>query len=552
MKRVLHFSARALRAIILTVVLLLVAGAIFLNSNYFDSIIKDLIETKGGPAIRRDINVGTVAFNPFKLDVLLKDFTIGNDPRSPESPFFTSEEIYARVSWRHLMRGKLRIREVRLKKPVLNLIFYEKSRGAGNNFPTRAKKEVQEKKRELDIIVSQADVQNMTIVMDQRRFPLSFSVKDLQARVNYDFIQNNYAATTSFKSGFLKIQHYEFWKFDMKAEYRIVGNHLSFDKLNFVSAGSKFYLTGDMYASNKPFFDMIIRPSNIDLSQAKYMFHLGPEMDGKGIFRGQYRGTFEKFVLKGACNFQNFIFYKLPIDQAIFNIDLTENRLDVSNIKASMFEGAYNGTFAIAPLKGKSVFTADAKWKNWDGRRLGRFIRMADMILPVKASGSANLRWEEGRSKDMTGDVRFKLEPHEALTADLAIEAERSRFNNALFQKAYVLPAYNETEFRLEGRQMRDLKSHLQTPYTTMDVSGTIDFSGEANLDVVSHTTKIAEIDLLFHHLQAYFSGRPARTQEFWAVRGAADFTGKLDATVWNPFRPRLTGEVIAGDVVYH
>ncbi|HJZ10527.1 MAG TPA: hypothetical protein VJ521_00155, partial [Acidobacteriota bacterium] len=180
------------------------------------------------------------------------------------------------------------------------------------------------------------------------------------------------------------------------------------------------------------------------------------------------------------------------------------------------------------------------------------FIRMADMILPVKASGSANLRWEEGRSKDMTGDVRFKLEPHEALTADLAIEAERSQFNNALFQKAYVLPAYNETEFRLEGRQMRDLKSHLQTPYTTMDVSGTIDFSGEANLDVVSHTTKIAEIDLLFHHLQAYFSGRPARTQEFWAVRGAADFTGKLDATVWNPFRPRLTGEVIAGDVVYH
>ncbi len=37
---------------------------------------------------------------------------------------------------------------------------------------------------------------------------------------------------------------------------------------------------------------------------------------------------------------------------------MTENWLDITNIKAKMFDGSYDGTFSIAPLKGTSVFKA--------------------------------------------------------------------------------------------------------------------------------------------------------------------------------------------------
>jgi translocation and assembly module TamB len=84
------------------------------------------------------------------------------------------------------------------------------------------------------------------------------------------------------------------------------------------------------------------------------------------------------------------------------------------------------------------------------------------------------------------------------------------------------------------------------------DFDGTIDFSGEADLNVRTSSQKIPELDLLFHHLQSYFKGNPIAAQEFWAVKGAADFQGKLDKTVWSPFDPRITGQVQARNVFYH
>src|SRR3972149_3535213 len=402
MKRVLHLSAKALKATLLTVVFLLLAVAIFLNSNFFDRILQDLIQTKGSQAVQREFTMDSVAFNPFKLDVRLRNFRLENDVRSPEVPFFAAEEIYARVSWRHLLAGKIRIREVRLKKPILNATFYEKQRGAGNNIPTGKKQEGEKKKGGIDFIISQVDAENMTIVMDHLRVPISFSVKELQTLEKCDDQQHNHAATTSFQDGYLKITHFDLWKFDMMANYRIIGDRVSFERLHLTSPRSKFYMAGEMYTPKKPFFDMRFR-SHIDLKQTKEIFHFGMEMAGRGTFRGVYKGTFERFRMQGTGNFHNFVFYSLPIDQATFDLDMTDNWLNVSNIRSSMFDGSYDGTFAMAPLRGNAIFNATANWKNWDERKLCRFIRMSDMVLPVKGSGSAALRWAEIGLKDMTG-----------------------------------------------------------------------------------------------------------------------------------------------------
>ncbi len=130
--------------------------------------------------------------------------------------------------------------------------------------------------------------------------------------------------------------------------------------------------------------------------------------------------------------------------------------------------------------------------------------------------------------------------------------AETSDFDNSLYSQPFVLPVKNETTFRIEGKQLRNIQSITQTPYTRTEVEGTIDMSGQADLMVRSHSEKIPEIDLIFHHLFAYFRNDPASEQEFWRVTGKADFEGRLIETVWSPFRPRIIGNVIGRETTYH
>src|SRR5262249_3827546 len=132
MRRVFHISAKAVKYLLTGIVFLLLALSIFLNSNYFDNLIKNLIQTKLSKAIKRTVTVDAVEFNPFFLDVRLKNFSIGNDPRGdPKIPFFRADEIYARVSWRYVVAGKVRISKVRLTHPELFVEFYPESKGGG-------------------------------------------------------------------------------------------------------------------------------------------------------------------------------------------------------------------------------------------------------------------------------------------------------------------------------------------------------------------------------------------------------------------------------------
>jgi translocation and assembly module TamB len=549
MKRFFHISAKILKVLFLTILLLLVALAIFLNSSIFDSIIKKQIQTRLGKAINRKVTVDSVAFNPFNLDIYLRNFTIGNDPRSPDLPFFKAKEIYADVSWQNLFAGRVRVSKVRLVDPELNILFYKEG---GNNWPKTKPKAKTNKKSGINFAVSQVDCDNMTVTYNRLKNPtIDFSVYDLEAFVEYDETQRNYVATTHFRDGKLKIADYEFFQFDLEARYRIAGGHVLFERLFFLGPRTKFYMAGDMSNFKDPFFDFRFR-SRINLDQARQMFHFGPEMSGSGNFRATFKGTFGKFHMVGLGDFRDFMFYLMPIDHATFNLDMTDNSLDVTKIHASMFGGSYDGNFSIGPLKGHSIFKTDAKFRNWDGRRLTRFIKMENMVLPIKGSGEAKLRWDEGHLKDMVGDFHFAMEPTQGTQADLAAEAERTDFDNSLYLRPYVLPVRNDTRFRIEKRQLREIDSHLETPYTTADFRGTIDFSGAADLQVQSRSAKIPEIDLLFHHLQSYFTHKPIQRQEFWEVRGAADFDGRLTETVWSPFEPRLNGHVIAHNVLYH
>ena len=549
MRRVLHFSAKTLKFVFLTALFLTLAVVIFLNSNFFDSYVRTLIETRLSGVVKRQLRVESVAFNPFRLDVRLRNFSMENDPRSPEIPFFTAEEIYARVSLRQLISGQIVVSEVRLVKPMLSIFMYEKDRGGGTNWPQIRRST--EKKTKTRVEISKVDIDNMTVVFEQRRVPISFKTRDLEAFVEYDPVEKNHLVTTNFKDGFLKITKFEFWQFDMEAVYRLVAGRVLFQKLHFLSPRTKFFMAGEMSNLKDPFFDMRFR-SIINLEEAREMFHFGPQMAGTGRFRAHYKGTFGDFRMLGTGNFHDFTFYTLPIQAARFDLDMTENSLKVTDIDADMFRGKYLGTFAIAPLKGHSVYRANAVLKNWDGAALGEFVHMRDMILPVLASGTAAIRWEENATRDMTGTFKLEMEPKSGVPYELVHQAEATNFDPALYRRPFHLPFAGETEFRIGGRKLFDLRAHFDAPFTAIDADGTIDFSGQANLNVRTSTTRIPEMDLLFHYLQSYFRGTPASLQEFWKVRGEADFAGKLDGTVWSPFQPRITGEVVAKNVFYH
>src|SRR5262249_35175976 len=190
-----------------------------------------------------------------------------------------------------------------------------------------------------------------------------------------------------------------------KAAYRIIGDRITFEKLFLLSNKSKFFMAGELYNFKKPFFDFRFH-SHLDLGQARQMFHLGPEMSGGGFYKAVYKGTFENFQMQGSGDFKKITFYDLPIDTTTFDLDMTENWLDITNIKSTMFDGTYDGAFSIRPLKGNAIFKASGTMQNWDGLKLCRFIRMNDMRFPVKASAKTAIEWtKHGGIKNLTGTM---------------------------------------------------------------------------------------------------------------------------------------------------
>src|SRR5207249_7226244 len=172
-------------------------------------------------------------------------------------------------------------------------------------------------------------------------------------------------------------------------------------------------------------------------------------MSGNGNFQRKFDGTLADFRMKGAGEFRDFTFYALPINRATFELDMTDDWLNVTNIQASMFDGGYSGDISINPLHGRLIFKTSAIFKRWDGKLLGRFVHMNNMIIPIKGSGEAKIQWAES-VKDMTGDFHFVMEPYEGAPVDLPAEAEQTSFDNKLYSRPFVLPARNDIRFRIE------------------------------------------------------------------------------------------------------
>src|SRR5262249_55506200 len=163
------------------------------------------------------------------------------------------------------------------------------------------------------------------------------------------------------------------------------------------------------------------------------------------------------------------------------------------------------------------------------------------------------IEWtKHGGIKNLTGTMEVTTTPYGNANQDLALAAEKTRFDASLYKEPFVIPFTSQTQFPFDQRQLRHILCHFQTPYTRSDIAGTIDLAAAPDLAVNSRTAKITEVDLIFHHLQSYFDQKSAAKQDFWGVAGSADFKGKLTKTVWSPFKPEMTGTVLARSTYYH
>src|SRR5262249_61106860 len=117
------------------------------------------------------------------------------------------------------------------------------------------------------------------------------------------------------------------------------------------------------------------------------------------------------------------------------------------------------------------------------------------------------IEWtKHGGIKNLTGTMEVTTTPYGNANQDLALSAEKTRFDASLYKEPFVIPFTSQTQFRFDQRQLRDIVYHFETPYTRFDIAGTIDFSGAADLEVNSRTASITQVNRIFHHRQSSFA----------------------------------------------
>ena len=343
-------------AIGVLVLALFISAAIYLTSDSFRSWARGRIVTQLEDATGGKVEIGDLKWNLSKLEFDLHNVTIHGLEQSGEVPYAHADRLLIRVKILSFMRREVGLRWLQIEKPVIHLIVYP---GGHTNQPTPkvvAKRGENPVQRLFEIDVRHAEANGGTLIVNEQRLPLDFSVNDLHASMDHVVgTTQRYDGKVSLSSMTAKYATFLPTQANAELEFSLYPNKLDLRGFHMVSGKSKVDASGSLVDFLKPVVQVTYRAS-LDGTELGKMAKLsdlrGGVMDVQGTahYEADSFGSIGKLVLHD-LDYRAGQFRLRNIDAAS-DFTLNERDLKLTHVVGRVFGGIVKGDITIIDFTG--------------------------------------------------------------------------------------------------------------------------------------------------------------------------------------------------------
>lgn len=328
--------------------LLLIAAAWYVNSSGFhqrvrDAIIADLEQMTGGR-----VEVRSIQWKLWSLEVELRDVTIHGLEPAGEPPYAHADRIYAQLKVLEWTTANLGIRYVEVDNPVVHLMTF--ADGTTNQPSPRLSASGAPIQGLFALEVDRAEVRNGELVVNNRASDFDVSANDLKFAMAYATGAERYDATLSADRIETRFHDYRPFASSLEVEASLWPAKAELKTLKWVSGHSDLTVSGTLADYNHPHIELTYA-GHAEAALVAKIAHMEPVRGGAIELSGNASYTPETFASAGRLAVRNFSWndgtVRVNGAEASSRFSIAPQEILLPDIQAHFLGGSANGSVEV-------------------------------------------------------------------------------------------------------------------------------------------------------------------------------------------------------------
>lgn len=543
-KRIIVRSALALLALVLIV---LVGGYIFVHTGLFRRIVVSKIAQKVQQSTSEQLTIGNLGINWSTLTVNLHNVVL-RKPMSAMPTFFSCPDLSASIKILSLWHAKFAVEQVVLSQPVVHIFVGPNGQ---DNLPHSTAtmkprrpglKPASSSSRSAPGKIFSVGIRHFVINSgridyNDRKYPVSVDLQDLQANARLDFAAQAYRGSISYDRGRVSAPHISPFSQNLQMKFVATRSELRVTSLQLQAGRTRLHVQGTVVNYARPrvtatYQAVIFTP---DLARVLRSTSI-PEGDisTTGILRyhsGTQRPFLDAIYAEGEMDSPEIVAHltnvSVPARDVRANYILEHGSIRVPDVAGYALGGSLKGSFSMADLATRREAQVRAT------------VRGASLAQLMRFAPSKRLR-----SVGLTGRTDAEVQAAWTRTFGSTVAYVRARIYGPLTSPSPgTIPLNGFLDVRYNAARDRAdfAPSNLKSEHATISFHGTL--SKNSTLTVNATETELAELSPLISALTAGNGKSNLSTLDSLGLRGSVTFTGSVQGS---PKSPRISGQLSA------
>jgi hypothetical protein len=502
-----------LRLFVLVLVFLVLAGYAVWNSERFQTLFQGVSQTRLSEVLGRPVTFRQVEFRFLPPSLLLADVRIGNDPRLPDEPFLSADEVSIGGGL-SLSGQELRLGRIRAVRPKIALVQFP---DGSWNLPPGIDRPA--RKGGLKVRVGEVVVQRGEFELAGRKMELDVTLQDFTGNLA-GIGEDHYSGALASRRMTLTLPDAEPIVSDLTARFHVEpGSGIVFERVRLNGSFGSLTAAG-MIETGGARKTTLVASGDVSITEIERIFHSRLGFLGNGRIDARLEipagGDFRIAgrVLSPRIDAKGFL-----LENFEASVDARPEELVAKIERASYAGGDATGVVRIASLVSKPrLFTVALEGR---GLSLERFF--TDLDLPgTGLSGAADvtlaLRFpEQAGIEHADGGGMLELHPGPAAS---------------IVPGRHGLPTGGGGPLSIADGVIGFEGVVLKLPQSTIDLTGGLKIGEwKPDFDFALKSRDLSEVDRFYQNIVAATGGRP----EPLGVEGTGEATGHLAGEWGNP-----------------
>jgi len=539
-----HFAFRFTRLGVVILATLLAVSIVATLTIDLGPGLRAMAEREGSKRVGRPLRIGRLGVRLLNGKFMLEDLSIGG-LSSTDRPFLRAQRIDVSLTWEAMFRREVLLESVEMSDWHMVIEQWPGGRHSFPKFNTGGGGG----RRRFVTTTRHVRTTKGEVTFEDHGTPWSAVARNLDVTVTNSGV---YRGVATFHGGTIQIQQYLPMTTAMKADFRVEGGNLHFERISLTTDGAESSITGVADLARWP--EQTYRVNSVvDFKRMRELFFAKEHytVSGEGRFAGVFHlfkggrsltGEFSSDVAGLNVGGHDYRFPELK-----GRVSWLPDRLDVTDTALRFYGGTAKLKYSIAPIgrPQPARATFDAEWNGVDLASYSDFLRMEGVRLAGRWSGRNLLGWPLGRFREHTGDGYSEVVPPNltqvlsgARASGLPSGPEQEGAHPAIGH----LPIAGHVTYRFEPDSIEFSDGRFSTPATDVTFSGRTAWGDNSRIPFHVTSADLQESDRVLAGVMTAF-GAPTKPI---TVGGTAEFSGMMTESLG---RPRVEGTFVARDL---